>query len=176
MPMQRPVSWPAVLASILFAPVLFAAGPASDAVSPGQAATVIGPLNPLLTDGAELLEAGHYALGVRVTLQGLEQPSTPRDQAAGHSNVCAGFAALKRWAEALEHCNKALELDRSNWRTYNNRAAVFVGLQQYDLAMTDVNAGLELAPGSATLLKSREVVIQHHDAATRARWRKPDKA
>jgi len=174
--MQRPVFWPVVFAGLLFAPVLCAAAPASDAVSPGQAATVIGQMNPLLTDGAELLEAGHYALGVRVTLQGLEQPSTPRDQAAGHSNVCAGYAALKRWAEALEHCNRALELDRSNWRTYNNRAAVFVGLKQYDLAMTDVNAGLELAPGSATLLKSREVVIQHHQAATRGRWHKPDKA
>ena len=52
----------------------------------------------------------------------------------------------------------ALELDRSNWRTYNNRAAVFVGLKKFDLAMTDVNAGLEIAPNSATLRKSREVV------------------
>jgi hypothetical protein len=42
--------------------------------------------------------------------------------------------------------------------------------------MADVNAGLELAPDSATLLKSREVVIQHHDAAAHERWRKPDKA
>ncbi len=71
---------------------------------------------------------------------------TVRDQAAGHSNVCAGYAALKRWEEALLHCNQALELDRTNWRTYNNRAAVFVGLKHFDLAMTDVNAGLALAP------------------------------
>ena len=93
-------------------------------------------------------------------------PPAHRDQAAGHSNVCAGYAALKRWQEALEHCNRALDLDRGNWRTYNNRAAVFVGLKQYDLAMTDVNAGLEIAPNSSTLLKSREVVIQHNNAAT----------
>jgi tetratricopeptide (TPR) repeat protein len=174
--MQRPVSWSALFAGILFVPVLLAGEPTSGAVGPGQAATVIGPMNPLLTDGAELLEAGHYALGLRMTLQGLEQPGTPRDLAAGHSNACAGLAALERWAEALEHCNKALELDRSNWRTYNNRAAVFVGLKQFDLAMTDVNAGLTLAPDSPTLLKSREVVIQHHDAAMRERWRSPDKA
>jgi tetratricopeptide (TPR) repeat protein len=165
-----------MFASILFAPGLFAAAPVPGPASPGQAATVIGPDNPLLADGAELLEAGHYALGVRVTLQGLDLPSSPRDQAAGHSNVCAGLAALERWAEALEHCNEALALDRGNWRTFNNRAAVFVGLGQYELAMADVNAGLELAPDSATLLKSREVVIQHHDAAAHERWRKPDKA
>jgi hypothetical protein len=35
---------------------------------------------------------------------------------------------------------------------------VFVGLKQFDLAMTDVNTGLEIAPQSGTLQKSREVV------------------
>ena len=59
---------------------------------------------------------------------------------------------------------------------YNNRAAVFVGLKMFDLAMTDVNAGLEIAPHSETLRKSREVVIQHDKAARRERWRKPNKA
>jgi tetratricopeptide (TPR) repeat protein len=126
--------------------------------------------------GSDALEAGRFEEGVRLTLAGLEQPNNPRDQAAGHSNICAGYAALKRWTEALEHCNRALELDRSNWRTFNNRAAVFVGLKKYDLAMTDVNSGLELSPNSSTLLKSREVVKQHHDAAGRERWRKPSKA
>ena len=122
------------------------------------------------------LERGRFEEGVRLTLAGLEQPTSTRDQAAGHSNVCAGYAALKRWKEALEHCNRALELDRGNWRTYNNRAAVFVGLKLYDLAMTDVNAGLEIAPNSSTLLKSREVVIQHNNAASRDRRRKPKSA
>ena len=55
-------------------------------------------------------------------------------------------------------------------------AAVFVGLKMFDLAMTDVNAGLEIAPHSETLRKSREVVIQHDKAARRERWRKPNKA
>jgi tetratricopeptide (TPR) repeat protein len=149
---------------------------ADESMSPAQSATVIGAPNPLLAAGTDALEMGHYEEGVRLTLAGLEQPTSPRDLAAGHSNVCAGFAALKRWEQALEHCNKALELDHGNWRTYNNRAAVFVGLKQYELAMTDVNAGLELAPQSGTLQKSREVVIEHRNAANRERWRKPNKA
>ena len=102
--------------------------------------------------------------------------SSVRDKAAAHSNICAGYVALKRFDEALEHCNLALDLDRNNWRTYNNRAAVFVGLKQYDLAMTDVNAGLEIAPQSGTLQKSREVINEHRNAAIRERWRKPNKA
>jgi len=158
--------------------VALAAGSASAAepLSAAQSATVFGPMNPLLSQGSDALQLGRYEEGVRLTLAGLEQPSSEHDQAAGHSNVCAGFAALKRWEEALQHCNRALELDRTNWRTFNNRAAVFVGMKQFDLAMTDVNAGLELAPNSATLLKSKEVVIQHRNAASRERWRKPNRA
>jgi hypothetical protein len=51
-----------------------------------------------------------------------------------------------------------------------------VGLKQFALALTDVNAGLELAPNSDTLHKSLEIVKQHHAAALRDRKRRPTKA
>jgi tetratricopeptide (TPR) repeat protein len=163
--------------SSAFLALLFMAGSASAGELAGsQSATVIGTLNQSLSDGAAALEAGRYEEGVRLTLAGLRQPNNPRDEASGHSNVCAGYAALKRWQDALEHCNRALELDTGNWRTYNNRAAVFTGLGKFELAIADVNKGLELAPYSGTLLKSLEVVNEHRDAATRTRWRRPDKA
>ena len=171
--MQRPVSRSAWWFGAL---LLSGAALAADTLSPAQSATVLGPLNPMLTEGSQQLEAGHYQEGVRLTLAGLEQPNSVKDQAAGHSNLCAGLVALKRLDEALTHCNRALELDNTNWRTYNNRAAVFVGMGKYDLALTDVNAGLELAPDSEILHKSRQVVLQRHNAAGRDRWRKPNKA
>lgn len=123
--------------------------------------TVFGPSNPALSDGASALEAGRYEEGIRLTLQGLEAPASSQDRAAGHSNLCAGYAALKRWDDALVHCNAALELDRDNWRAYNNRAAVFVGKELYDLAVADVQAGLQLNPGSRTLRKSLQIVLDH---------------
>jgi tetratricopeptide (TPR) repeat protein len=173
MAMQRPAHWPTLFGcAVLCARAALAA----DAVPASHSATVIGTLNPLLSQGSEALEKGRYEEGIRLSLAGLEEPASTHDQAAAHSNICAGYAALRRFAQALGHCNRALELDRGNWRTYNNRAAVFVGLKRFDLAMTDVNAGLEIAPDSATLLKSREVVREHDNAAKRERWRKPDKA
>lgn len=156
----------AALAALFLTPVIAVA----------QSTTVIGPPNQLLTDGTAALQAGRYAEGLRLTLAGLEWSNNPTDQAAAHSNICAGYAALKRWDDALTHCNRALELDRTNWRTYNNRAAALVGLKQFELAMTDVNAGLELAPNATILLKSREVVKEHHQAAQRDRRRRPAKA
>ena len=155
-----------VLLAALIAPALAAA----------QNATVLGNVNQQLADGSALLAAGRYEEGIRVTLAGLTTPNNARDEAAARSNLCAGYAALKRWKEALDHCNRSIELDRNNWRTFNNRAAVFVGLKLYDLAMTDVNSGLEIAPNSSTLRKSREVVQQHREAAMRDRRRRPAKA
>jgi hypothetical protein len=51
-----------------------------------------------------------------------------------------------------------LQLDKSNWRTYNNRAATYVEKGLYDLAMHDLEAGLVLAPGAATLQESVRIL------------------
>jgi tetratricopeptide (TPR) repeat protein len=166
---------PGFLSACLAAAALSAGAPA-DEPSLAQPGMVLGAMNQLLSEGSAALEAGRFEEGVRLTLAGLAQPNNPHDAASGHSNACAGYAALKRWQEALEHCNRALELDRDDWHTYNNRAAVFTGLKQYELAIADVNKGLELAPGSLVLRKSLEVVSQHREAATRERWRRPNKA
>jgi tetratricopeptide (TPR) repeat protein len=120
--------------------------------------TVIGPSNSLLADGAAALEAGRIEEGVRLTLEGLKVAVTARENAAGHSNACAGYVLLKQWAEALAQCNAALELDTSNWRTYNNRAAIYVEQGLYDLAMRDLEAGLALAPGAPTLHESVRIL------------------
>lgn len=121
-----------------------------------QSATIIGA-NSLLSDGASALQAGRAAEGLRLTLAGLNEPSLPRDLAAGHANACAAYVMLKQWEEALEHCKQSIEMDSSNWRAYNNRAAVYVAKGLYDLAIRDIEAGLALAPNSRTLLESMRV-------------------
>jgi tetratricopeptide (TPR) repeat protein len=126
-----------------------------------QSRTVIGAGNPLLADGATALEQGRVDDGIRLTLAGLEQPSTLQDTAAGHANICAGYAMLKRWDEALLHCNKSIELDSGNWRAFNNRSAVWVAKGLYDQAIADVLSGLKIAPQSSTLKKSLQVATEH---------------
>jgi tetratricopeptide (TPR) repeat protein len=120
--------------------------------------TVVGKSNALLADGAAALEAGRVEEGIRLTLEGLKVAVTVHERAAGHSNACAGYVLLKQWTEALAQCNEALELDESNWRTYNNRAAIYVEKGLYDLAMHDLEAGLALAPGAATLQESVRIL------------------
>src|SRR3954447_539057 len=120
--------------------------------------TVVGPNNSLLSEGAAALEAGRIEEGIRLTLEGLKVATSAQENAAGHSNACAGYVLLKRWTDALAQCNAALELDKSNWRTYNNRASIYVEKGLYDLAMRDLEAGLALAPGAATLHESLRIL------------------
>jgi tetratricopeptide (TPR) repeat protein len=120
--------------------------------------TVLGPPSSLLADGAAALQKGRIEEGVRLTLEGLKTAANPQETAAGHSNACAGYVLLKQWTEALSECNAALALDPSNWRTYNNRAAIYVEKGLYDLGMRDLEAGLALAPGAPTLHESLRIL------------------
>jgi len=122
----------------------------------GSSTTIIGA-NPLLSDGASALEAGKAEEGLRLTLAGLDAPGSLHDLAAGHANACAAFVMLKQWSEALEQCNQSIEMDHSNWRAYNNRAAVYVAKGLYDLAIHDIESGLALAPNSRILRESMRV-------------------
>ncbi|MEP7246991.1 MAG: tetratricopeptide repeat protein [Gammaproteobacteria bacterium] len=148
------------LIAAMFAAALMAAGSAR-AVEPVQSATVMGPSNPQLSDGATALDAGNAEEGIRLTLDGLKTPTEPHDKAAGYSNLCAGYAMLKQWDEALESCNTSIALDKNNWRTFNNRAAAHAGKGQYELAVADIRAGLDIAPNSRTLLETLRIVQQN---------------
>ncbi len=123
-----------------------------------MSSTVIGPENPLLAQGAEALQGGRTDEGVRLTLEGLKRPSPAHDLAAGHANLCAGYVLLRRYDEALAECNLSIALDRSNWRAYNNRAAVFAAKGLYELAVEDIETGLKLAPNSSVLQKSLAII------------------
>ncbi|MGH8217263.1 MAG: tetratricopeptide repeat protein [Steroidobacteraceae bacterium] len=126
-----------------------------------MSSSVIGPENALLAQGAHALQAGRAAEGVRLTLEGLEQPTPVHDIAAAHANLCAGYVLLGRYDEALTQCNLSIQLDPANWRAYNNRAAVFAAKGWYELAAADIETGLKIAPNSAVLLKSLAII--HRD-------------
>jgi tetratricopeptide (TPR) repeat protein len=147
----------------------YAAAAAAGTPSPNDASstTVIGA-SALLSDGASALEAGRAEEGLRLTLAGLTEPLSTRELAAGHANACAALAMLNQWDEALTHCDQSIQLDGSNWRAYNNRAAVYVAKGLYDLAIRDIQTGLSMAPNSRTLLESMRVtrrnkrIIEQH--------------
>ena len=123
----------------------------SDAV----AKTVVGPANADLADGAAALRAGDVEEGVRLTERGLSRAADRRERVAGFSNLCAGLAMLEQFAEALQACNRALQLDDRHWRSYSNRALVFLKQGRYPEAERDIASVEALSPNAHTLGKLR---------------------
>lgn len=121
------------------------------ALSDEEGKTVLGPRNANLYDGAQALMAGDGEEGVRLTLLGLEAALGSRETRAAHGNLCAGYMMLDQPDEALKHCNWVLERDQRHWKTYNNRALVYMQLGRYEEAEQDIRKGQEINPGSRTL-------------------------
>jgi tetratricopeptide (TPR) repeat protein len=141
--------------ALLVAGLLIAAGaPANEAY---QSSTIIGT-QPDLAAGARALQLRQFDDGVRLTLQGLKLEVSRRQRASGLSNLCAGYAALERYDEAIESCNAALDLNAPRWRVYNNRALALLGKGQVIAARRDVDAGLALNPDSNSLRKVLQLV------------------
>lgn len=115
------------------------------------AKTVLGPSNMPLYDGANALLAGDGERGVELTLRGLRTAANLREEKIAHSNLCAGFLLVKQYESALEHCDWVLERYPSNWRTYNNRAIVYLRLGRYEESEADIQKGQLLNPRSEKL-------------------------
>ncbi len=60
---------------------------------------------------------------------------------------------------ALEDCNQALRLDRSNGLAYNTRAAVWLKKVEFDRALADWNEALRLDPYDVPALQGRASVF-----------------
>lgn len=127
--------------------------------------TVFGP-DPALADGARALRLRDFETGTQLTLEGLKREVSPQQRAKAYSNLCAGFTALRRFADAIDACDQALSLEPRNWRAYNNRALAWLGQDQLAAARNDVEAGLAMHPDSPTLhkvmdlLRQREAIVR----------------
>jgi tetratricopeptide (TPR) repeat protein len=122
--------------------------------------TVIGP-NVMLSDGAEALMRGDWERGVQLTQLGLSFAISQQDRASGLANLCAGFAALKQYQRALEHCDKSIEIVSDNWRTWQNRAAANLGLGKIEDSLRDIQRGLQINPDSDSLQKTLAIARDH---------------
>lgn len=133
--------------------------------SDAAAKTVIGPGNIDLADGAAALRAGDAEQGVRLTQRGLRSANA-EDRVAGYSNLCAGLVMLGRLDEALDACDRAIELDDRHWRSYSNRALVYLKQERYPEAERDIASVEALSPNAHTLGKLRAMYRDAVDPVT----------
>ena len=124
-----------------------------------SAATVFGPRNADLYEGAQLLIRGKYEEGIRRTRLGLDIANNDRERQAGLSNLCAGYLRLKEYEVALEYCNQALQINARNWRALSNRALVNIMLEQYTAAERDIDLAEEVAPYARAIKEARAIFL-----------------
>jgi tetratricopeptide (TPR) repeat protein len=147
--------WPVLLGVLTLAATQLCAADDQDAGS----RTVLGPRNIFLYDGANELMAGNAKEGVRLTVLGLQSAHGPRERQAAHANLCAGFMMLEQLHTALEHCDWVLERYDNHWRTYNNRALVYLFLERFEESEADIRRGQELKPESENLKEVRGMYL-----------------
>lgn len=126
--------------------------------------TVIGPSNLYLKEGADALLMGDSDEGVRLTALGLKRAAGRREKKMGHANLCAGFLLLDQPDTALEHCNWVLQRYPSHWRTYNNRALVYLRLRRLEESQADILKGQELNPRSRKLKEVQGLYFEAVDS------------
>lgn len=150
----------AILLALVMTPAAWAQN--ADRTSDGPV-TVIGPRNPDLKEGADQLLLGHAEEGIKLTLQGLRVAQGAREEEAALSNLCAGYIMLKNFDDALKYCDLLLTRNDRNWRGYNNRAVVYINLEEYEKAHSDLLKGEELNPGARTLRIARAMYLDAVD-------------
>jgi tetratricopeptide (TPR) repeat protein len=121
--------------------------------------TVLGVRNPPLKRGAELLLAGRYEEGVKLTHEGLQQAFGFREEEAALSNLCAGYLQLGKYDTALQYCELLLARNDKSWRAYNNRALIYIKTKQWDKAEADLIKGEELNAGAYTMKVARSMYM-----------------
>lgn len=149
-----------ILMAVLFVPPCWAQNTQRTESGPKA---VIGPKNPDLQEGAELLMAGRTKKGVELTLRGLKSAQGTREEEAGLSNLCAGYVMLEQFAEALKYCEMLLSRNEESWRAYNNRALIYIFTEQYEKAHQDLLRAEELNPGARTLMVARTIYLNAVD-------------
>jgi tetratricopeptide (TPR) repeat protein len=147
---QSRTLFPAVLAAGL---LMALSCDAADSQGSPNSTTVIGP-NVLLADGAQALMSGEWERGIQLTQMGLGTAVSQQDRAAAFANLCAGYAALKKYERALESCDQSIAIDEDNWRAWQNRAAANLGLGRIEESLKDIQRGLQLNPDSQDLQKT----------------------
>ena len=143
---------------VLFAPLCWGQTPDRIKRDP-SAATIIGPRNIPLYDGAQELLAGNDAEGVRLTHKGLQLAQGRREEEAALSNLCAGYIKLSLYNNALKYCELLLRRNDKNWRGYNNRAIIYIKTKQWEKANQDLLDGEELNPNARTLKIARSMYM-----------------
>lgn len=124
--------------------------------------TVLGGSNDFLAAGAELIRAGQYEDGIRLTTLGLDRSPSIADKAAGLSNLCAAHAAKGNPDLAITFCTESIVINEKNWRAYSNRSYAFYLKGMYAQANSDLELAASISPNARQVNQIRGMINERN--------------
>jgi tetratricopeptide (TPR) repeat protein len=120
--------------------------------------TVVGVVNEYLSAGADAIRARQYDDGIRLTEMGLQRSASPRDKAAGLSNLCAAHAAKGEPDRAITRCTESIAINDANWRAYSNRSYAYYLKGLYAEADSDLAVAIGINPAARQVAQIRGMI------------------
>jgi tetratricopeptide (TPR) repeat protein len=124
--------------------------------------TVLGGGNDYLAAGAEMIRAGQYDDGIRLTTLGLERSPSIADKAAALSNLCAAHAAKGNPDLAITFCTESIDVNEKNWRAYSNRSYAFYLKGMYAQANSDLELASSISPNARQVIQIRGMINERN--------------
>lgn len=95
-----------------------------------------------------------------------DKNSKSRYIASAYNGRCAALIRLRRYKEALESCNRSIEIAPNRWEGYNNKGTAYFHLGHLRFAIDAFQAGRELAPKNRVLSQNIKLVRTHLESLT----------
>ena len=120
-----------------------------------------GRANGLVNESAHALDRGQWSKGMGLAQQAIKSGGLSiQNIPAAYNNLCIGLNGMGRFSEAMEACNKAIEMRPREWSFYNNRANIHFYKQHYSQALSDYYKALTFSPGDDVLLGNISLALR----------------
>ncbi len=143
----------------------------SHAVSADMVEIILQP-SSLIRRGNSYIESGEIEKAKETLSRALKSSLTSRQRANAHNSLCVANIKEEAWSEAMLQCDAAIEIAPTNWRFFNNRGNVYLGLGQLDQARESYRRGLRIAPKSKTLA-TNVAILEQYAQKTKPKYMKP---
>lgn len=111
-----------------------------------------------IRSAATAFERGDFSKSASFSKYALKQGLKKSRKTAAFSNLCAALGAQGELEDAMEACNKALDLVPKNWHALSNRAVLYSLNGEDDLAKQDLQAAILLAADEPKLAHNLEAL------------------
>ena len=111
-----------------------------------------------IRSAATAFEKGQFSKSASFSKYALKQGLKKSRKTAAYSNLCAALGTQGEYDDALEACDKAIDLAPQNWRALSNRAVIYSLTGNEEQAREDMQAAILLAADEPKLAQNQKIL------------------